>query len=77
MINVMSGEIQQAINKAYEVRNLAKKYNHKDKDYSEFLGLFSELLYNIDKREESIECIREARSNFWLKCRNQALDIDL
>ena len=70
MISVKSGEIKQAINKAYEIRNLAKKYNQIDKDYAEFLGLFSELLYNIDKREEAVEIAREGRTIFWLKCRN-------
>lgn len=70
MVLVQNGEIKQALNKGYEIRNVGQKYNHVDREYSEFLGLFSELLYNIDKREEAVEIAREGRMNFWFKCRN-------
>ena len=70
MVLVQNGEIRQALNKGYEIRNVGQKYNHADREYSEFLGLFSELLYNIDKREEAVEIVREGRMNFWFKCRN-------
>jgi hypothetical protein len=72
---VKIGEIPQAMNKGYEIRNFAKKSQQDDKDYAEFLAMFAELLYNIDKREEAVEIIREARVLFWLKSRNNGVEI--
>ena len=45
---------------------MSKKLNHDDKDYAEFIGMFAELLYNIDKREEAVEILKEAINSFWM-----------
>ena len=47
------------MNRGREIRQHAQKYFHSDKNYAEFLGNFSELMYNIDKREEAIEVVKE------------------
>ena len=54
---------------------MSKKLNHDDKDYAEFIGMFAELLYNIDKREEAVEILKEARISFWMKCRTNGVEI--
>ena len=46
----------------------AQKYFHTDKLYAEFLGNFSELMYNIDKREEAVEVVKEGRMIAWWSC---------
>jgi hypothetical protein len=48
----------------------AQKYFHNDKLYAEFLGNFSELMYNIDKREEAVEVVKEGRMIAWYKLRD-------
>lgn len=54
----------------------AQKYFHTDKAYAEFLGNFSELMYNIDKRDESVEVVKEGRMIAWYKLRDQGIEID-
>lgn len=54
---------------------MSKKYNYDDKDYAEFLAMLAELLYNIDKREEAVEILKEARISFWVKCRANGVEI--
>lgn len=75
MLLVQSGEIQKALNKGYEIINYSKKYGHDDKDMSEFLGLFGEFLYNVDKRDEAVELLRQGRMDFWIKARNNGVEI--
>ena len=75
MLLVQSGEIKQAMNKGYEIMNFAKKQQHDDKNLSEFQGLFGEFLYNIDKREEAVDLLREGRMNYWIKCRYNGIEI--
>ena len=54
---------------------MSAKLYHDDKDYAEFLAMFAELLYNIDKREEAVEIMKEARVSFWMKCRTNGVEI--
>lgn len=54
MMQVYAGQTQSALNKGREIRMHAQKYFQTDKNYADFLGNFSELMYNIDKREESL-----------------------
>jgi len=54
----------------------AQKYFHTDRSYAEFLGNFSELMYNIDKREEAVEVVKEGRMISWYKLRDQGIEID-
>jgi hypothetical protein len=32
-------------------------------------------MYNNDRREEAIDLLREGRVNYWIKCRNNGVDI--
>jgi len=54
----------------------AKKYNQGDNSYVEFLGNFSELMYNIDKNEEAADVIKEGRLVAWYRLRDQGIEID-
>ena len=54
----------------------AQKYNQNDQSYAEFLGNFSELMYNIDKREEAVEVIKEGRMIVWYKLRDYGIEIE-
>ena len=54
----------------------AHKYFHTDKSYAEFLGNFSELMYDIDKRDEAVEIVKEGRMIAWYKLRDQGIEID-
>lgn len=76
MMQVYDGQTQSALNKGREVRLHAQKYFHNDKSYAEFLGNFSELMYNIDKREEAVEVVKEGRMISWYKLRDQGIEID-
>lgn len=76
MMQVYNGQTQSALNKGREIRMHAQKYYHTDSNYAEFLGNFSELMYNIDKREESVEVIKEGRMIVWYKLRDQGIEID-
>lgn len=76
MMQVYDGQTQSALNKGREIRMHAKKYFHNDVNYAEFLGNLSELMYNIDKRDESVEVIKEGRMIAWYKLRDQGIEID-
>jgi hypothetical protein len=76
MMQVYDGQTQSALNKGREIRLHAQKYFHADRAYAEFLGNFSELMYNIDKREEAVEVIKEGRMISWYKLRDQGIEID-
>ena len=72
---MQSGEIQKALNKGYEIINYSKKHHQEDKDLADFYGLFGEFLYNVDKREEAVEMLRQGRMYYWIKCRNNGVEI--
>lgn len=76
MMQVYSGQTQAALNKGRELRLHAQKYFHNDQGYAEFLGNFSELMYNIDKREEAVEVIKEGRMIVWYKLRDYGIEIE-
>lgn len=76
MMQVYAGHTQSALNKGRELRMHAQKYSQNDKSYAEFLGNFSELMYNIDKREEAVEVVKEGRMIAWYKLRDQGIEID-
>ncbi len=44
--------------------------------YAEFLGMLSELIYNIDKSEKACEIIKEGRLMAWYRLRDQGIEID-
>jgi hypothetical protein len=74
-MQVYNGQTQSALNKGRELRMHAQRYFHTDKLYAEFLGNFSELMYNIDKREEAVEVVKEGRMIAWYKLRDQGIEI--
>lgn len=76
MMQVYHGQTQSALNKGRELRMHAHKYFHTDKSYAEFLGNFSELMYDIDKRDEAVEIVKEGRMIAWYKLRDQGIEID-
>lgn len=75
-MQVYSGQTQSALNKGRELRLHAQKYFHNDQSYAEFLGNFSELMYNIDKRDEAVEVIKEGRMIVWYRLRDFGIEID-
>lgn len=75
-MQVYAGQTQQALNKGRELRMHAQRYFHSDAAYAEFLGNFSELVYNIDKRDEAVEIVKEGRMISWYKLRDQGIEID-
>ena len=75
-MQVYAGQTQSALNKGREIRMHAQKYFQNDKNYADFLGNFSELMYDIDKREESLQIVKEGRMIAWYKLRDQGIEID-
>lgn len=48
----------------------AQKYFQNDLSYADFLGNLAELMYDIDKRDEAIEVVKEGRLIAWYKLRD-------
>lgn len=76
MMQVYDGQTQSALNKGRELRLHAQKYFQNDTKYAEFLGNLSELMYDLDKREEAIDIVKEGRLIAWYKLRDQGIEID-
>jgi hypothetical protein len=76
MLKVKNGKIEAALAKGAEIRDHAKKFFQNDQSYTEFLGCLSELMYNLDKREEACTIVKEGRLIAWYRLRDQGIEID-
>ena len=64
--------LKHALEGLAEVNFYLSEYRQRvlDYKYAEFLGNLSELMYNIDKREEAVDVIKEGRLIAWYKLRD-------
>ena len=76
MVLVNSGKVQEAIQKSNEINTHAKKYHQTDVSYAEFLGNLSELLYNLGKKDDACDIVKEGRKIAWYRLRDQGIEID-
>ena len=76
MLKVKNGQIDLALAKGTEIREHAKKYFQNDQSYTEFLGTLSELMYNLDKRDDACTIVKEGRLIAWYRLRDQGIEID-
>ena len=61
LVHVQSGDLQEALLLAKEIRSHAKKHHQTDDSFCDFLGNLSELLYNKQKSVEACQVVEEAR----------------
>ena len=65
LIQVQSGDLQEALLLAREIRTHAKKHHQADSSFCDFLGNLSELLYNKSKDAQACQVVEEAREMAW------------
>ena len=76
MMDVYRGEIEQALRQAEKIRKHAAAYFQNDIGFANFLGNLSELMFNKDKRYDSVDIVKEGRSIVWLRLRDYGIDLD-
>lgn len=76
MVLVQGGSVQEALAKSSAINAHAKKFHQSDVSYAEFLGNLSELLYNLGRRDEACEAVKEGRKISWYRLRDQGIEID-
>lgn len=76
LMEIYKGEVEAAMKTAEKIRKHATAYNQNDVAYANFLGNYSELMYNRDHRAEANEVIKEGRLIMWYKLRDYGLDLE-
>ena len=72
---IKGGKVNEAVQKASAINEHAKKNHQSDLSYAEFLGNYSELLYNLGKNDEACEIVKEGRKIAWYRLRDQGIEI--
>ena len=73
---MQSGDLQEALLIAGEIRTHAKKHHQTDSSFCDFLGNLSELLYNKMKSAEACQVVEEARKLTWSRLREYGVEVD-